>query len=490
VPGNTIPGTIAGKLPPGPSAETFMRASTLLFLVTALIALQPWLGQGKTAARPNIVFIMADDLGYQELACYGQKKIKTPHIDRIAHEGIRFLDCYAGSSVCAPSRSVLMTGLHSGHTPIRSNGGGKALWPEDITVAEVLKEAGYATGCFGKWGLGIEKTTGHPNRQGFDVFFGYLHQVHAHFYYPYFLWSNETRFPLPENEGRKRVRYSHDEIQAQAVKFIRKNKDRPFFCYLPYTIPHVELVVPEDSLKPYLGKWKETPLPDPRKGYIGSDTPYATFAGMVSRMDRDVGKILTLLEELKIADNTIVIFTSDNGAQGGPWARMTDFFHGTGHLRGYKGQFYEGGIRVPLVARWPGHIRAGSVTAHPCGFWDVLPTLAELAEAKTPKGLDGISLVPTLLGQGTQKSQEFLYWGMAGRGGLNEAVRMGNWKLLKFAGGRVELYDLAADPSEIRNVAKKHPEVVGKIQDYLKTARTKERTYPPEKRTGINDYVR
>jgi arylsulfatase A len=467
-----------------------MRITWILSL--ALVALACACPVADAAGRkPNIVFIMADDLGYGELGCYGQTKIRTPNIDRLAAEGMRFLECYAGSSVCAPARSTLMTGLHTGHTPIRANGGGMALAPDDVTVAEVLEGAGYATGCFGKWGLGVQGSTGHPNKQGFDEFFGYLHQVHAHFYYPYFLWKNGEKFPLPENEGHKRARYSHDEIHKQALAFIEKNKDRPFFCYIPYTLPHVELVVPEDSLKPYLGKWKETPLPDPRKGYIGSDTPYATFAGMVSRLDRHVGEVLALLKKLGLDEDTLVIFTSDNGGQGGPWKRMTDFFKGNGLLRGYKGSFYEGGIRVPMVARWPGRVRAGAVVSRPCAFWDVLPTLAEVAGAKAPEGIDGVSFAPTLLGQGGQKEPEYLYWEMAGRGGLTQVVRMGEWKLLSLAGGkRVELYHLRSDPTEVAEVSRKHPEVVAKMQEILKTARTKPRKFPPGKRVGIKDYVK
>src|SRR5262245_49869017 len=280
--------------------------------------------------KPNIVLILADDLGFGELGCYGQQKIKTPNIDRLAREGVRFTRAYAGSSVCAPSRSCLMTGLQTGHTPIRVNGGGFALADADVTCAEVLKGAGYTAGGFGKWGLGVEGSPGHPCKQGFDHFFGYLHQVHAHFYYPYWLWDDDKKHPLPANEGKKRGRYAHDEIHARALDFIRKNKDRPFFAYLPYTLPHVELVVPDDSMKPYRGLWKETPLPDPRPGYIGADEPYAAFAGMVSRLDRDVGAVLDLLKDLGLEKDTVVLFSSDNGAQGDNWQRVSDFFEGTG----------------------------------------------------------------------------------------------------------------------------------------------------------------
>ena len=445
----------------------------------------------NTPRKPNIVFILADDLGYGMLGCYGQKKIKTPNVDRLAADGMRFTQCYAGCNVCAPSRSTLMTGLHTGHTPIRANGGGMALAADDVTVARVLKAAGYRTGCFGKWGLGVEHSTGHPNRQGFDEFFGYLHQVHAHFYYPYFLWKNEEKFPLPENEGRKRARYSHDEIHAQALAFIRANRDRPFFCYVPYTLPHVELVVPEDSLKPYRGLWKEEPLKDPRPGYIGADEPLATFAGMVSRLDRGVGDILALLKDLALEDNTVVFFTSDNGAQAGAWKRVADFFEGNGPLRDYKGRFYEGGIREPLIVRWPGKVKPGSTSDHVCAFWDMMPTLAEIGGGKAPKDTDGISFVPTLLGKGKQAEHEFLYWEYPHATGVVQAVRMGDWKLVQPAPGKpFELYDLRTDIGESKDVADRNPEVVAKIKRYLATARTEPRKFPAEKSPGVNDFVK
>lgn len=468
--------------------------STWVTTVVALIIphvdyVQPVHAEG--AVRPNIVFIMADDLGYGHLGCYGQQKIRTPHLDRMAEEGMRFTQCYAGSMVCAPSRSVLMTGLHTGHTPIRANGSGMALAPADVTVAEVLKTAGYTTGCFGKWGLGIEQTTGHPNRQGFDEFFGFLHQVHAHFYYPYFMWHNETRFPLPENEGRQRGRYSHDEVHAHAVKFIRANKDRPFFCYVPYTIPHVELVVPEDSMKPYRGKWPERPLPDPRRGYIGADEPYATFAGMVSRMDRHVGEIMQLLKQLDLDEKTIVFFTSDNGGQGNAWQRMTDFFAGNQPLRGYKGEFYEGGIRVPMIVRFPGRISPGSESDHVCAFWDVLPTLAEIAGAEPPAGVDGLSFLPTLLGVGEQRQHELLYWEYPRAAGLLQAARLGDWKLVQAAADKpFALYNLRDDVSEQHDLAERHPEIVQRIEAMMAGARKPARRFPKVQPPRIDDFVR
>jgi len=436
------------------------------------------------------VLFVADDLGYGELGCYGQKKIRTPNIDRLAAEGMRFTQAYAGSHVCAPSRSVLMTGLHAGHTPIRANGPGKHLYDDDVTVAEVLKKGGYATGAFGKWGLGNETTPGRPNLQGFDAFMGQLEQVHAHFYYPYWIWRDNEKYPLPKNEGNQRGQYVHDVLHERALQFIRDNRDRPFFCYIPCIIPHVELVVPEDSERPYRGKFPKVRIDDPRPGYIGSDDGYATFAGMVSRMDRGVGGILALLKQLDIDKDTLIIFTSDNGGQGGRWSGMTDFFEGNGPLRGYKGTFYEGGLRVPMVARWPGRIRPGSTSDHVLGFQDVLPTLAGLAGVRPPDSIDGISFLPTLLRTGQQPVHEFLYWEYRRGKVLAQAIRRGDWKLIKSRTGRTELYDLAGDVGETTDLAADHLEVVQEIESVLAGARTPERMYPAIGRPTIDDYVR
>ena len=406
----------------------------LLLVAPALLLAHGEAAEPKPAQKPNIIFILADDLGYGEVGCYGQKLIQTPNVDRLAAEGMRFTQCYAGSQVCSPSRSTLLTGLHTGHTPIRHNGA-RWLYAEDLTVAQVLKPAGYATGAFGKWDLGTENSPGVPWKHGFDEFFGYLHQIHAHFYYTYYLWKNDTKFFLPENEGYRRARYSHDEIHKQALEFIRRNKDTNFFCYLPYTLPHIQLVVPADSLKLYHGKWPEKPMPDSRKGYIGTDEPYATFAGMVSRLDRSVGEIMALLQELNLDDHTVVFFTGDNGPQGEKWQRIADFFHGAGPLRGYKREFYEGGIRVPMIVRWPGRVNAGSVSDHICAFWDFLPTAAEIAGVTPPPGLDGVSFLPALLGQ-EQKPHQFLYWEAPFGQKRSVAVRMGDWKAIRPGAGR------------------------------------------------------
>jgi len=465
-------------------------------LTCALAIISVLLGQSISLSaapgrQPNIVFILADDLGYAEVGCYGQKKILTPNLDQLATEGMRFTQCYSGSHVCAPSRSTLMTGLHTGHTPVRANGGDRYLYDEDVAVAEVLKKAGYATGGFGKWGLGTEEDSGFPLKHGFDEWFGFYHQVHAHFYYPYYLWHNHTKFLLPENEGHKRARYSHDEIHKQALHFISDHKDRRFFCYIPYTLPHVELVVPEDSMKPYQGKWEEKPLPDPRAGYIGAEQPYAAHAGMVSRLDRSVGEIMALLKKLDLDRNTVVFFSSDNGPQGNQWQGVADFFNANGPLRGYKGEFYEGGIRVPLIARWPGKIKSSSTNNHVCAFWDFLPAFAELADTDAPKTIDGLSFVPALIG-GEQKEHDFLYWEMRGGKNLSQAVRMGNWKAIRHkSDGPMELYDLETDLGEKTNVAANHGDKIEKITKLMATEHADERAYPPEKGSHKpKDYVR
>jgi len=435
----------------------------------------------ETDTRPNIVFIMADDLGYGHLGCYGQTKIHTPHIDRMAVEGTRFTQFYAGHCVCAPSRSTLMTGHHTGHTSVRINGGGSALLPDDVTLAEVLRRAGYATGGFGKWGLGDDGTTGVPYKQGFDEFCGYLHQVHAHFYYTHFLWQNDRKLPLKENEGQQRRRYSHDVIADAALDFIRRNAEDRFFLYVPFTVPHFELLVPDDSLDAYRG---EFPEPAAYRGdhYASQPTPRAALAAMISRMDRDVGRIFALLKELDIDDETIVFFTSDNGG----YRLAEGFFHGNGGLRGGKGDFYEGGLRVPLVVRWPGRVRPEATDDLVWAFWDVMPTLAELAGAECPPGIDGVSFAKRLLGRPQEVPERFLYWerqprNQGGQPPWSVAVRMGDWKAVRNRPSLpLELYDLGRDVGERNNVASENPRVVERIERYLKTARTTPREYPAE----------
>lgn len=445
-------------------------------------------------SKPNIIFILADDLGRGHLGCYGQAKIRTPNIDRLAAEGMKFNNAYAGANVCAPSRSVLMTGLHTGHTPVRNNGLMRYLYPDDVTVAEVLKGAGYATGGFGKWGLGEETTPGCAVDQGFDEWFGQYNQQHAHFYYPFFLMKNKERYPLPENEGGRRARYAHDEIHREALDFIKRHQDGPFFAYLPYIVPHVELIVPADSRREYENEFPRIARDDPRPGYLGSDHAYAEFAGMVGRLDRHVGEVMTLLKELKIDDDTIVFFTSDNGPQPGAWTDIfVDYFDGNGPYRGAKGDFYEGGIRTPLLVRWPGKIAPGSTTDVHTAFYDILPTLADLTGATLSSPTDGISLRPTLLGLGQKLPPDrFLYWEVPAKSGSIQAVRYGNWKLHKFPGNKpAELYDLAADPAESKNIAAANPVIAARIEDIMMRQHTPERTYQPDTRgLSAKDYVK
>jgi len=435
---------------------------------------------------PNIVFIMADDLGLGDLGCYGQKIIRTPNIDRLAREGFRFTQAYAGCTVCAPSRSVLMTGMHMGHTSIRANAGGQSLEPKDVTVAQLLQKSGYATGGFGKWGLGDLGTDGVPWKKGFDQFFGYLHQVHAHFFYPYFLLNNDQRFPLAGNENGRRTTYSHDVIANQALQFIEKNETKPFFCYVPFTIPHWELLVPEDSLAEYRGKCG-TETPFARGHYAPQAEPRAAYAGMITRMDRDVGRILALLKKLKLDRNTVVIFTSDNGAS--DLAASDNFFHSTMDLRGQKGNVYEGGIRTPFVARWPGEIPANRTSDLPISFCDMLPTLCELAGVKAPV-VDGQSIVPTLLGKGKQKPPKYQYWELPRFIAKTEsfaveppmqALRAGDWKIVRpKPSAPLELYNLAKDPKETHNLASSEPQAFERLSAWLAAARTEPRPLKSE----------
>jgi arylsulfatase A-like enzyme len=477
------------------------RLMTLLFTLSVL-----WPGavfaqtSGKTRAKPNIIFILADDLGWGDLGSYGQMKIKTPHLDRMAAEGIRFTQFYAGSPVCAPSRCVLMTGKHGGHAYIRNNKEVKpeGQWPipaSEVTIAELLKSQGYATGAFGKWGLGFVGTEGDPNKQGFDLFYGYNCQREAHNFYPDHLWRNEQRVTLEGNDrGLTGKHYSHDLIEAEALQFIRANQNKPFFLYVPFTIPHVALQVPDDSLAEYVGKWDD-PAYDGSRGYLPHPHPRAAYAAMITRMDRSVGRIMSLLKELGLDENTIVMFSSDNGGAFGTVtenfeflpgrAAGTDyvFFGSTGKFRAFKGSVYEGGIRVPFIARWPGKIKAGTVTDLPAVFYDVLPTLCELVGLKPPKNTDGLSILPTLLGSGRQKKHEFLFWDFTGYGG-QQAVRLGNWKGLRrnlhIGNTKIELYDLGNDTGEQHDVADRYPEIVRRIDVIMQREHKQSEVFPVE----------
>jgi arylsulfatase A len=475
-----------------------------------------------SAAPPNIVYILADDLGYAELGCYGQTKIKTPHLDQLAREGMRFTQHYCGNAVCAPSRCVLMTGKHPGHAYIRTNRVAKlpeALMEElgiefpgqepipeaEVTVPEMLKQKGYATAAIGKWGLGQFGTSGDPNRQGFDLFFGYNCQGHAHSYYTGHLWKNREKIQLanhppipghaklppgadPEDPASyaayKGQDYAPDHMLEAALAFVRDNREGPFFLYFPTTIPHVALHVPDQDLQPYLGKWDETPFLG--NGYTPHQTPRAAYAAMISRLDRDVGKILGLLRELGLDDNTLVMFSSDNGTTHLDKEVDFEFFESVGPLRGLKGSLYEGGIRVPMIARWTGKIAPGSTTDHISGFPDVMPTLAELTGTTPPDGIDGISFAPTLLGRPEQqRAHDFLYWEFTGYGG-QQAVRMGDWKAVRQQilvrtnpdPLKIQLYNLRQDIGESRDVADEHPEIVARARQILREQHVPSELFP------------
>lgn len=411
--------------------------------------------------KPNIIYIMVDDLGYGDLGCYGQKVIKTPHIDALAKEGQRWTHHYAGHTVCRPSRLTLWTGLHSGSTGLTTNMGYR-FKPEDVTVAELLKEAGYATGGVGKWAMDGVGTPGHPNRNGFDFWFGYLDQAEAHNYYPEFLWRNSKKVPLPGNRvvskrvSDKRATYSHDLMTDEALGFIRRNAKKTFLLHVHWTIPHANneggSATGDGSEVPDHGIYADHDWPSPEKG----------FAAMVTRMDRDVGRIVALLRELEIEKSTLVIFTSDNGPhhEGNHDHR---FFDSNGPLRGYKRDLHDGGIRVPFIARWLGTIEAGSETARPSAFWDFLPTACELAGAKQFGGIDGISYLPTLFGR-EQEPRGPLYWAFAGM----DAVRDGKWKAVRqIKKSKIELYDILADPGETKDISEDHPDVVMRLERIL-----------------------
>ncbi len=438
-------------------------------------------GPGPAGAKPNIIFILADDLGYGDLGCYGQQRIRTPNLDRLAAEGMRFTDFYAGSTVCAPSRCVLMVGQHTGHCSVRGNASTKnliaqSLTPEDVTVADLLKEAGYQTALIGKWGLGEVGQPGHPFRQGFDYFFGYLNQVHAHNYYPEFLWRGFAKVRLknvvkPASRAYagfrggvaiKRVEYSQDLLLKEALEFISLNRSKPFFLYLALTIPHANNEAGKGGLEvPDYGTYADRDWPEPQRG----------LAAMISRMDLDIGRLTHWLKELGIAENTFVFFSSDNGPHG-EGGNDPEFFNSNGPLRGIKRDLYEGGIRVPFVAWCPGRIKPGQVSRHIGSFADFLPKAAELAGVKPPANIDGISIVPTLLGQPErQRQHEYLYWEFYERG-FAQAVRRGKWKAVRnwSVEEPIELYDLENDIGETTDLAEKYPEVVQQLAQIMSQA--------------------
>jgi len=454
-------------------------------LGAAALAMPERLWAGSAGAqKPNIIFILADDLGYGDLGCYGQKKILTPNIDRMAVEGMRFTQAYTGCCVCAPSRCSLLTGKHNGHNRVRDNLPHN-IWlrPDDLTVAEVLQQAGYKTGVIGKWSLGNPGSWGVPNYQGFDYWYGQLSQDLSINYYPTHLWENDKIVILQDlvmvnevgkmvgNRGGKRVKYTHDLFSDKALEFINRNQEEQFFLYLAYTIPH----------------YSDYPKDTPEHFMVPSDKPYSdkdwpqlakNYAAMVTRMDRDVGRIMERVRKLGIDENTIIIFSSDNGPYQG-LSICREFFDSNGILRGGKRDLYEGGIRMPMIARWPGKIPSGRVSEQVCAFWDFLPTAAELAGLPAVKGIDGISMLPALLGK-PQKSHDYLYWDYGHvRKTYKQAVRLGNWKGVRIgAESRIELYDLTDDPGESRNVASEHPDITSKMEEVMRTARADSPDYP------------
>jgi arylsulfatase len=457
--------------------------------IVACLAALLWAVPAWAAERlPNIVLIVADDLGSAELGCYGQKLIRTPHVDQLAKDGLKFTQFYAGSAVCAPSRCTLMTGLHTGHATVRDNRqfqkGAEGQFPiraNDVTIAELLKKQGYVVGAMGKWGLGMWDTTGSPLQHGFDLFFGYNCQMHAHSHYPTYLYRNDQRIELKGNDGKSGPHYTQDLFEAEALEFIEKNKSKPFFLYLPFIVPHVAVQVPEDSLAEYRGKLGDDPPYDGKKGYLPHPAPRAGYAAMVTRMDRSVGRIVAKLRALDLEKNTLILFTSDNGPTHNVGGADSTFFKSAGQLRGLKGSLYEGGIRVPFIAYWPGVIEPGRSCGVPFYFPDVLPTLCEVAGIRVPQQLDGLSFAPTLLGRGQQPQHAFLYWEFPGYGG-QQAARAGRWKAVRPRLGQgdltTELYDLETDEREQTNLAGKHPDVVARLERLLQEQHVPSKDFP------------
>ncbi len=489
-----------------------MRPTTLtqpLFSI-ALFSVGLAVASTATAAEPpkrppNIVLFVADDLGYGELGCYGQQIIRTPRIDALASEGIRFTNFYSGNAVCAPSRCCLMTGKHPGHAFVRDNGnpthdpefakqmgfefpGQLPIPASEVTVAELLKSRGYATAAFGKWGLGHFGTSGDPNTQGFDLFYGFNCQVHAHNHYPKFLWRNRVKETQPGNDRTLHGEiYSQDQFVREACAFIDSNAGGPFFVYMPMAVPHLSIQVPEQSLKPYLETIQEADYV--HKGYLQHPHPRAGYAAMVTHMDAGIGQVVDKVESLGLSENTLFLFTSDNGPT---YDRLggsdSDYFQSAGPLKGLKGQMDEGGIRVPLIARWKGHCVVNQETDWIGAWWDILPTLCEVASVDAPKEIDGTSFMSTILGDSSkQASHEFLYWESPGYSG-QQAIRLGNWKAIRKGmskrlqkGAELpawQLYDLATDIGETSDVAAQHPDVISRIQEIADSQHTPSELFP------------
>jgi arylsulfatase A len=438
------------------------------------------LGAQTPGRKPNIIFILCDDLGSAEAGCYGQEKLRTPTIDKLASEGMRFTQFYGGGPVCAPSRCCLMTGLHTGHACIRDNAeqgveGQRPMPPDTFTIGTALKQQGYTTACIGKWGLGGPNAASNPAKVGIDYFYGHLCQRVAHNHYADHIWRNDTRIELEGNAAGnfKGKQYTPDLMANDALDFIRKNKDNPFFLYFATPLPHLGLQAPDDAVKPFIGLWEDPAYHG--KQYNPCEHPRATYAGMVSLIDSYTARILALLKELNLEDDTIVMFGSDHGPTFKAGGSDSKFFHSAGDLRGLKMDLYEGGIRVPFIVRWPDKVKAGSVTDQIGAYWDILPTITDALNIPTPANLDGQSLLPTLTANGKQSQHEFMYWEFHQYPG--QAVRMGNWKavrtqLKKHPDAPVQLYDLATDISESKDVAPDHPDIAKKMMEIMKTART------------------
>jgi arylsulfatase A-like enzyme len=460
------------------------RAAVAFIAVAAAagVALTVAAGQTPPAARPNVVLIQADDLGWGDPSVYGQVHFLTPSLERLAREGTRFTQYYSGSTVCAPSRAALMTGRHTGHAWIRGNGE-YPLRPEDVTMAMALKEAGYRTAVIGKWGLGLAGTTGQPDLKGFEYQFGFLDHRHAHRQYTDHLFRNSQRVAIdPERD------YVNDLFTREAIEFVAREDARPFFLYLNYTVPHAELRAPEDSMAPWRGKFPETPFGNPKAdgrptgpdgpslGYRSQPAPKAAFVAMIQRMDRDIGRLVDTIDTRGLGERTLVLFFSDNGPHREGGADPA-FFRSSGPYRGIKRDLYEGGIRVPMIARWTNTVPPRRTSEHVWAHWDILPTVAELAGARTPANIDGISMRRALIGQ-PQPTHEFFYWEFHERG-FQQAVRMGSWKAVRTKrGGPLELYHLDRDPGEQQNVAEVNPDVVKRVEAYLATARTDSPLWP------------
>lgn len=457
----------------------------ILSIIVCLTCSLAVIGQKQ---KTNIIFIIADDLGYGDIGVNGQKKIETPNIDRLAKMGVQFKQFYAGTAVCAPSRASLMTGLHTGHTPVRGNKGfkpeGQSPLPDSsVTFSMLLKKAGYTTAAFGKWGLGFITTSGDPQRKGFDEFYGYNCQTLAHNYYPDHLWQNHEKIDLSGNLKYDSA-YSADLIHEQAMQFLKADHDKPFLLFLPYTLPHADVFLPHDSVyNYYVKKFNEQPVEiksTDREAHHFDPYPHAAFAAMVARLDRYTGDIMQAVEEKGIAGNTIIIFTSDNGPHrengGDP-----DFFNSNGIYRGIKRDLYEGGIRVPFIAYQPGITKPGTVNNTPFAFWDLFNTFLDIAGTSMSKQTDGFSILPSIKGQ-QQQTHPYLYWEFHESGG-RQAVRMGNWKGVRLNVNKeqhpvLELYDLQKDPSEKNNLAAKYPAIVKQIEKIMAEAHQRNEDWP------------